>query len=115
MSESREAHPPIPPGCEHFLRCPEWAFVFPTRYDQDPREGLVDLHYDGREHLDDKRASIIAAVAEVAWLREAERLGIGWRMAFDAGNDRLCQITHRQRVEAEDNARAWRKWGEGNG
>ena len=101
--------PPIPPGCEAFGANPEPYFDL-VPYGASCRNEDGDTS-DG-PLLSDPGAlrPIIAAVAEIAWLKEAERLE---KARFDPGADYDEML--RMADGAEYVAREWRKWGEANG
>ena len=98
--------PPIPPNCQAFGTNPEPYFDL-CAYGASCRNEDGDAS-DG-PFLSEPGAlrPIIAAVAEVAWLREAERLE---KARFDKGAsyDEMLRLAD----EAENNARAWRAWSE---
>lgn len=113
------AIPPIPPGCEFFFKprgrgvAPGWWFRLPSPK-KCPGEGMTTaLSFLGdAENADycgrlDRR--MVAAVAEIAWRREAERLEKS--ETYRRQDDSLVMIQPK-RVAAIRNARAWRAWGE---
>lgn len=86
-------HPPIPPGCENFIRERdgrlEAALVFPLDF---------RAAHPATEPFNAHQRGIVAAYCEVAWRKEAKRLP--FTRSIDSG-----------KAKARDNARAWRKWG----
>ena len=97
--------PPIPPNCERFI-CErdgrlEAALVFPLDFAAHPATEPFNAH----------QRLIVAAYCEVAWLKEAERLGNGVESpGLSAASDSEAWGEY---CRARDAARAWRKWGEG--
>ena len=91
--------PPIPPNCEQFIdgKYFEPGFPFITTYD---RRDVVTL-----DRIITTLRRTVAAVAEVAWMVEAERL--------DDGNATCmhCECWRDDVRAAMENAQAWRKWG----
>lgn len=107
------ACPPIPPGCAYFSTQDEgpnqepsywfgfkWAEFGSAGIERDVTECLC--------HCDDRIRPIIAAVAEVAWLREAERL----ERETPAVPIEAWEKAKYGVWAARDNARAWRRWSE---
>lgn len=81
-------HPPVPPGCEYFLLPEEEGADVTFRVNGDDYAIFMELSKP-------EWRPVIAAVAEVAWTRIAQRSA--QRTAFN---------------EALRNANAWRAWGE---
>ena len=89
-----DQHPPIPPNCPYF-EGNDFVDQNGARWNTD----CLDLF----DHYNTAMRPIIAAVAEVAWRKEAERLRA----------IRGCATSCIAMVKACDNADLWREWGQG--
>jgi hypothetical protein len=104
-----QTHPPIPPGCEYFSENDIFGMSFHTWHG-----GAINV-YPLEEPLFEIikhpcLRGIIAAVAEVGWLREAERL----QEFIDGGSNSAAEKLELLATwaKAKANAAAWREWGE---
>ena len=86
---------PIPPNCNLFVRDEDGVWLFKVDL---PFSELLILPL--RRQVSDEEATIIAAVAEVAWTELAEY----WGGLSEGEHDRIA--------ECEQNARACREWRE---
>jgi len=117
--EPKTELPAIPPNCEHFVEDDTFGLAF-VYYREGHKRGRTKyvLTLEGDEdHLDMRL--IIASVAEVAWLKEAERLrdeaneienaviAHGDQEEMEAKSDPTWALY----VEAREHAKAWRRWG----
>lgn len=112
-------HPPIPPNCPYFREYPEFGIVFvwpDSGVPDDSASGFADqaLPLDKLKRTD---KPIIAAVAEVAWREESERLDRDWSTKYE-GTPRSSDIVEANGLlieigKVEAIARAWRAWGKG--
>lgn len=112
-------HPPIPKS-EHFLNTQWPAFLVPQSASYGNTAIDMGLEMPGREWR-----KIIAAVAEVDWLKRAKRWDVlkgrillravgdpegerKWR--WDGDFKKLLRFREASK-RAEENAKAWREWG----
>ena len=104
-------HPPIPPNCPYFFENKDGAF-FSVVDGQKPLMQQVGATIIRLCNVSPEWRPIIAAVAEVAWLREAERIYQEAKaddcadLIFHEGNEDNGYFV------ATRNAHAWREWGE---
>lgn len=109
-----QQHPPIPPGCEYFKISTTGRPMFMVR-SRNGRRHWVEIAKLLRIDAGYWRP-IIAAVAEVAWRREADRIvdvtehGVyeGGGMHYQHAKMEACLKVN----AAIDNAAQWRAWGE---
>ena len=110
-----EPHPPIPPNCPQFRNTGlhqhgPWLF------------DAVDWASSVYVHKSDEVRPIIAAVAEVAWLKAAHSLDRRWPAALARSRyESRCRLSDSRSnffsvvqsyYQARENALKWREWGE---
>lgn len=93
LEEEVDKHPSIPPNCEYFKNDDGWYF------------DSVPLSLIGKNSYADFWRPIIAAVAEVAWMKESRKY-----CEYLMPNERLS--VYKEWNICYDNATAWRIWGE---
>ena len=101
-------HPPIPPNCPYFFENKDGAF-FSVVDGQKPLMQQVGATIIRLCNVSPEWRPIIAAVAEVAWRKEAERLEEQRSGCNDEAE--FCRVG-REIVDVLSNAAHWRAWGE---
>jgi len=108
LPQMPQEHPPVPPNCEYFekrtgcVHGEAWHFV---------AAGSDGCVAECLCHCDPVFRGVVAAVAEVWWLKEAEKLFSDW--SAQNGKEPLNYKLLEDASAANHNARLWRQWAGG--